>query len=395
MSREDISKFANEINFPEELILYLMKFFNFERLKSIIIHLKKPPKFYSIRVNTLKTSTEKVYDSLIRLGLEVYMHPKLKEAILIGLKGPYPIEKVGKNVIVDKNAAESVYIGADLYAPGVISAKDVKRGDLVTVICETGIPVANGIAMQNENEIMDIRRGLAVKVLNSVYKCPSIRSLDEYMRGEIYEQSIPSMLTSIVLEPKPYEVIVDMCAAPGGKTTHIAQLTLDKAKIFAFDNSLSKVEKLKENVYRLNIKSVHIAHADSRYLHVDYPHLKANKVLLDPPCSALGVRPKLFERKTFKDIISCVKYQLQFFKPAVEILTKGGILVYSTCTITPDENELVVDYVLKNYPLELEEQILYLGTHGLDIITKSNMLQRFYPDEHDTPGYFIAKFVKI
>ncbi|MEM0084907.1 MAG: RsmB/NOP family class I SAM-dependent RNA methyltransferase [Candidatus Methanomethylicia archaeon] len=395
MSEEDINKLSETSGFPKDILSYLSNFFNFTKLKSIITYLTLPPKFYSIRVNTLKADVDEVYNSLEKKGIDVLYHPKLNEALLIKLKGPFKICKKGKIVIADKNAAESVYIGADLYAPGVLSAENVKKGDLVTITDERGYLIANGIAMQDEKEIFSNRKGIAVKVLESVYHSAPIRNLDEYNQGKIYEQSIPAMLTSIILESNPGEVIVDMCAAPGGKTTHIAQLTSNNAKIYAFDNSISKLNKLKENIERLGVKNVNVVFADSRYLHIDYPYLKADKVLLDPPCSALGVRPKLFERKSVKDILACAKYQMQFFKSATEILKKGGVLVYSTCTITPDENELIVKYALENYPLELDTQILYLGSRGLEIMPNYNLLQRFYPDEHDTPGFFIAKFVKV
>ncbi|MCR6668926.1 MAG: methyltransferase domain-containing protein [archaeon YNP-WB-040] len=392
---DNTCKLAEGARFSEELFSYLSKFFGSFKTSNIIGALMHPPSFYSIRVNTLKASVEEVYRSLCEKNIETIFHPILDDVLLIKVKGPFEIEVQGKIVVADKKAAESVYVGADLYAPGVISAKGVARSDFVTIVDEKGFPVANGIAMQSEIDILNQRKGLAVKVLRSRYQSASIRCLDEYVSGKIYDQNIPAILTSIILEPTPHDVIVDMCAAPGGKTTHLAQLTSNKAKIYAFDNSKSKISKLIENINRLGVRNVSVIFSDSRYLHVDYPSLKADKVLLDPPCSALGVRPKLFEYKSVRDIVACAQYQMQFFKSAVEILKKGGILVYSTCTITPDENEIIVKYALENFPLELDKQILYLGTQGLNIIKGSNLLQRFYPDEHDTPGYFIAKFVKV
>lgn len=395
MCEKDVYNIREDSLFPEDLLSHLSKFFDVNKLRSLITSLTLPPTFYSIRVNTLKAEPDEIYEFLSVMGVEVSFHEVLNEALLIKLKGPFKIHEKGKVVVADKNAAESVYIGADLYAPGVLSAENVKKSDMVTIVDERGFPIANGIAMQDEKDIFNFRRGVAVKVLESIFSSISIRDLEIYNLGKIYGQSIPAMLTSIILEPQPGETIVDMCAAPGGKTTHIAQLTSNNAKIYAFDNSKSKLNKLKENINRLGVRNVTVALADSRYLHIDYPYLKVDKVLLDPPCSALGVRPKLFEHRSVKDILNCVRYQMQFFDAAVSILKKGGTLVYSTCTITPDENELIVKYALENYPLELDSQNLYLGSRGLDILSNSKLLQRFYPDEHDTPGYFIAKFVKI
>ncbi|MEM2137134.1 MAG: PUA domain-containing protein [Candidatus Methanomethylicia archaeon] len=395
MFEEEIRKIAIEYNFPEDLLIYLNNFWDVSRLESIISSLRHPPKYYSIRINTLKTTIEEVYTSLEKAGINLCYHPFIDEALLIEVKGPHQIKVTNKIVVANKYAAESVYIGADLYSRGIKSAKNVKKGDFVTIMDENGNPIANGIAVKDEKEILNNKSGLAVKVLESVYRTLSLRSLDEYIYGKICDQSIPAMLTSIVLDPQPNEVIVDMCAAPGGKATHIAQITFDKASIYAFDNSPSKLSKLNENIIRLGIKSIRTFLSDSRYIHVDYPYLKADRILLDPPCSALGVRPKLFERKSVADIMACAKYQMQFFKSAVEILKRGGVLVYSTCTITPHENEMIVKNALENFPLELDGQKLYLGERGLNIISKHDLLQRFYPDKNDTSGYFIAKFIKV
>ncbi len=389
--------FSNNILsfYSKDLIKYFSKIFGLNRALKIISSLRTPSKWYSFRVNTLRISPEQLVHDLNERGITVSYHSKIEEALLIEVEGPFEIPLSDKVIIVDKHAAESVMQGAQLYAPGIIYAKDIEVGDEVTIVDELGNPIAFGIAMMSSCDIIKKRKGLAVKIVNSKFKSISLRELPEYSLGLIYEQSIPAMLTSLILNPRSGETIVDMCASPGGKTSHIAQLMGDSGRIYAFDNSKSRIKKLIYNLNRLKIKSVKVFLSDSRYLHEDFPTLRADRVLIDPPCSALGVRPKIFESKGIKDIISCAKYQRQFFKPAVEITKPGGVIVYSTCTLTIEENELIIKYALENYPLELDEQPLWIADPGLPIFSKSNLVQRFYPDVHDTPGYFIARFIKI
>ncbi len=382
-------------SYPKDLVKLLLQYFDEKRLSSIIASLGRPPKYYSFRVNTMKISPEQLIHDLGLRGIYVKQHSMLEEAMLIKVEGPFDIPVVPKKVVVDKFAAESVMLGAQLYAPGIIRAERVKLGDKVTIVDEFGNPIAYGMAVMSGDDMVRLRRGLAVKIEVSRYKCISLRELPEYLNGLIYEQSIPAMLTSLIVAPRPGEVIVDMCAAPGGKTTHLAQLMGNTGRIYAFDNSRSRIRKLLENIKRLGAKNIVVMLSDSRYIHRDFPALKADRVLIDPPCSALGVRPKIFESKSSLDVISCSNYQLQFFEAAVNVIKPGGVIVYSTCTFTAEENELLVEKVLERYPLELDEQPIRIGAPGLSLIPQNNFLQRFYPDIHDSPGYFIARFVRL
>ena len=382
-------------DYPIDIKNQLLKFFDYEKLISILRALEKPSKQYTFRTNTLKISTEKLYSKLLEKNLNVKLHSKLDEALTIPIEGPFEIEVEGGIVVANKYAAESVYQGSHLYAPGVISAEGVEKGKKVTVIDEQGLPIAVGIAVMDGKEMVKLKRGLAVKIERSIYKSISLRELEEYEQGLIYEQSVPAILTSLILNPSPGDIILDMCAAPGGKTSHMAQLMGNMGRIYAFEKSKLRYLKLKENLMRMGVKCAFPLLEDSRYVDLKYPQLKVDKILIDPPCSALGVRPKLFERRTLRDVLSLMQYQIQFFKAAVKVIGEGGIIVYSTCTITPHENELIVEKVLEKFPLELDWQSIHIGSTGLNIIDGNRLLQRFYPDEHDTPGYFIARFVKV
>ena len=379
--------------YPEDLVHILLSRYGVERCFSLLNSLKTPGLHYAIRVNTLKIQPAELVKLLKDRDIELKRHPHINEALLIPVKGPYEVPVSGKKVVAEKYAAESVMVGSHLYAPGVLSAKEVRPGDEVYVTDVHGQVVGYGIARLSNKEMGKGHKGLAVEVLKSRFKMPPIRDLPEYLQGLFYDQSIPAMLASIVLEPSPGDVIVDMCAAPGGKATHIAQLIENKGIIYAFDNSRNRFNKLVESVKRLSATCVTPVLADSRYISIDYPSIRADKVIVDPPCSALGVRPKLYENNSVKSVLDSVNYQKQFLSEASKIVKPGGLIVYSTCTIMREENEELVLYAEEKLGLQLEAPPLLLGSCGEFLPSeKAELVQRFYPDKHDTPGYFIARF---
>ncbi len=362
-------------------------------LNSFLKAISVPGKRLYVRVNTLRADPGDVVDSLRSRGYEVGIDEELGEAIYFLVGGPFDVEELELKVEVDKFAAESVYLGANLYAPGVVRCDErIGRGDEVSIVGPGGVIVANGVAEMSCDEMLSKRRGLAVRVYKSVFRAPPIRELEEFAKGLIYPQSLPAMYVSRILDPKPGEVIVDMCAAPGGKTGHIVELSKGLAKVYAFDHSRKKVEELKSVLKRLgHLSKVFVAKTDSRYLSIDYPWLKPDKVLVDPPCTALGVRPKLYDEKRYKDIESSRKYQEQFLREAIRIVRVGGTIVYSVCTVTLEECEELVNNIIEiTKCVELERIELKRASRGIGL----EEAIRFHPHVHDTPGFFIAKLRK-
>ncbi|MBS7644656.1 MAG: RsmB/NOP family class I SAM-dependent RNA methyltransferase [Candidatus Bathyarchaeia archaeon] len=343
----------------------------------------------------MKASSEAVAESLGSRGVKVNPYPPLEEALYINVEGPFEIGLLEKKVMVDKFTAESVLQGAHVYAPGIIKCRGLRRGDRVTILDDRNGAVAVGIAVMDEREILRLRKGLAVLVVRSLYKVPSLREAPEYLKGWIYPQSMPAMVTSRVLDPRPGDVIADLNCAPGGKTSHISQLTGDRALIYAMDRTARKVEATRETLNRLGCRNVHIFIQDSRYVHLDHPELRVDKCIVDPPCSALGVTPKVYENTEHSKVKALSDYQKQFIKAAAEILKPGGAMTYSVCTITPEECEGVVEYAVKNCDLAVAPQNLTLGDKGIsDYSEDAKYLQRFHPHIHGV-GYFIAKFIKV
>ena len=377
--------------FPPELREYYRKLFGNEA-EEIMASLRTPVEKYYIRVNTLKTSRSKLMAILRREGLKPKRSPYLKEGIYFEREGPnFPDDyEPGLPVVrANKFAAESVYQGAMLYAPGVLQAdKKIKPGDEVEIRDPRGLLVGIGIARMSAKEMILSTRGLAVEVTLPKFKLPSLSELESFKEGLFYAQSLPSMVVAHVLEPSEEELIIDMAAAPGGKTSHIAQLMENRGEIIAMDKSRNRLRKMEEELRRLGVKNVKLIRMDARKL----PELgvEADKILLDAPCTALGIRPKLWESRTPKDIEATARYQRAFIWAAMKSLRKGGVLVYSTCTLSLEENEANVRYMLEK-GLKLEEQSLFIGSHGIGI----DDVQRFYPNRHLTQGFFIAKLRKV
>ena len=388
-----LERLATRYSYSTAAVRRLISLYGVERGEAILKSLKKPGSRYFLRVNTLKASPHEVVEILRGEGLEAYTFELLPDAVYMRVAGPFEVKLHRRVVVADKAAAESVYMGADLYAPGVLNARGVKEGDRVSVVSPKGHLVAEGIAVMDGEEMVVRRRGLAVKVVKSVYRVPSVRRLIIYDRGLVYDQSLPAMVASHVLAPKPGWLVVDMCAAPGGKATHVAQLMGDEGRVVAIDRSEAKCDRLRENVERLGLRSIEVRTADSRFLDVLMDDLRGvDAVILDPPCSALGVRPSLYYERSDLAFESLSRYQRQFMKVAARLLRPGGLLLYSTCTLSLEENEVNVEWATRKLGFKLRAQKLFIGSRGF--LSLGSLVQRFEPDVHDTPGFFIALLEK-
>ncbi len=380
----------------KDLYKHLLEYLKDSSIENLFRSIRRPTSRYYVRVNTLLIDSYEMYKILREKKYKIHLDEHIPEALWFEVEGPFKIPSARKIVVADKYAAESVYVGANLYAPGIVKAKGVSKRDEVLIIAPTGEEVAYGIAEMSEDEIRKKRRGLAIRVIVSRYRVPSLRELEEYKKGLIYDQSIAAQWVSKILNPNYNELIVDMNCAPGGKLSHIIQLC-SKARVIGIDRSMPKMMNTKETLERLKMYHIcDIVLHDSRYIDIDFPKLleRVDKVLIDPPCSSLGVRPKLIDVKTMRDIEILQKYQIQFLKPAYKILKRGGLLIYSTCTITVLENEKVIEEATK-LGFNIEYVDIPYKEIGLSGNSWDYMVARFMPHIHDfSPGFFIAVLSK-
>jgi 16S rRNA (cytosine967-C5)-methyltransferase len=385
------------LDYDDELLDELRRVYG-RALGSFLSWLTRPPERYYVRVNMLKASPAEVLDELRSMGFEAYLDEVLEEAIWLPVRGPEKLSTdAACTIVVDKRAAESIMLGAHVYAPGVVEVRgSCGKGSEAIVVAEPLEDVVVAEAIVENPKALELGRGMVARNVKPLYRVPSFRATELYARGAIYEQSLPSMIPArLLVEDEKPRIVVDMCAAPGGKTGHVIELTRGSATVYAFDHSRRKIDKMKEELARLGHlgRDVRVLRADSRYLDVDFPELvgRVDAIILDPPCTALGVVPKLYDRKTGSDVANASTYQKQFIKVAAKLLRPCGVLVYSTCTVTIAENEEVV-YYAEELGFRAEEPLLRHPRSSKGIGLAEAL--RFHPHVHGLPGYFVAKLRK-
>ncbi|WP_448578113.1 PUA domain-containing protein [Thermosphaera sp.] len=375
----------------EELLNELKRVYGSLTLR-LVEALKTPPRRLYMRVNTLKTSVEAVLEEMEREGVKAWKDEEVGEAVYVELNGPFKLPSdVEKTIVVDEKTATSVMMGANLYRPGVLKADSFRGGDLVKVVSKHGFYAGVVEITVSSSELFKMSNGLIGVNVASIYNAPKISELSVYRKGLVYPQGLPAMITTIFLNPRESELIVDLNASPGGKTGHVIQYTRGRSRVLAFDRNEPKIQVLKSNLERLGLTvNVIPIPYDSRYVHLDFNlNGRVDKVLVDPPCSNLGVRPKLEFDKTLSNVLNNASYQKQFLKTAHSLLKKGGILAYSTCTLTLKENEEIVSYAVRELGFESVEAETWFSR--CDKIYFENIVAyRFHPLNNDMPGYFIA-----
>lgn len=228
----------------------------------------------------------------------------------------------------------------------------------------------------------------------------------EYLAGHYILQGASSFLPVMALAPQENERILDMCAAPGGKASHIAAIMKNTGALFANDANKERTKAIVGNFHRLGVVNAIISNYDGR----QFPDVIKgfDRVLLDAPCTGTGViakDPSVKTTKDQKDIQRCFNLQRQLLLSAIDCCnaksSTGGYIVYSTCSILPEENEWVVNYALKRRNVKLVPTGLDFGTEGFvkyrhhRFHPSLKLTRRFYPHTHNMDGFFVAKLKKF
>ncbi|NET65451.1 MAG: 16S rRNA (cytosine(967)-C(5))-methyltransferase RsmB [Moorea sp. SIO1G6] len=236
--------------------------------------------------------------------------------------------------------------------PLKVSIEDVEAGMQSAELAIQRVPPLVSHQDEGNGEIIPMFSNSAQlpQALRVVGGVGAIQELPGFKEGWWTVQDCSAQLVSYLLDPQPGDVVIDACAAPGGKTTHIAELMADQGKIWACDRSASRLKKVQQNAQRLQLQSIQISTADSR----DCPEFTnlANAVLLDAPCSGNGTlhrRPDLRWRMTPEKVQELTVLQKELLEHTATWVKPGGVLVYATCTLNPKENEAVIQWFLEDH----------------------------------------------
>ncbi|XP_051266605.1 tRNA (cytosine(72)-C(5))-methyltransferase NSUN6 isoform X2 [Dicentrarchus labrax] len=421
------------------------------RFQKLLTCLSHPPSYTCVRASTHLAPLEEIRHKLgeelkkqmcsssaEEVSVQILPHPRIPDVLLLPVDGPRPVEPLSSEVVVDAQCGSAVLRGAHVFAPGIVaSPKFMKTGDLVSVFSDLEgkctraatsfqgkrVFVGNGVAQMDRFSLFCTdkpAKGIGVRMVEPLYQSPSF---DGVLPSLAFLQNLPSVVVGHVLGPRPGERILDMCAAPGGKTSHIAALMGDQGEVVALDRIRNKIDRIRENAQMLHLRSItaycfnSTQAVSSDPAHTEgppFPPESFDRVLLDAPCSGLGQRPNMGTTWGLKEICSYQPLQRKLFHAAVRLLKKGGVLVYSTCTVTLAENEEQVAWALETFPcLTLQPQEPHIGAEGMLGAGLSpeqlRLLQRFSPElsweqtgttalsrraDSDTIGFFIAKFLK-
>ena len=261
--------------------------------------------------------------------------------------------------------------------------------------------------LREEEEVIKRLNRLGVQVYKTAlpgcysYKSSfALSSMTEHLNGWFYLQGLASQAAAYALNPEQGSLVIDMAAAPGSKTTHVSQLMNNTGRIVALDKNRDRLFALRENCERLGVLNVIGVRKDAIYAHdLD---LKADYVLLDSPCSGNYCSDEGWEdKRTLMDVQQNARTQRELIKTAYKLLKKGGVLVYSTCSLEPEENELIIQFAL-SLGFEIEDVNLpdlgqspgttSFGDETLD--TSLSKTIRFWPYKTRTEGFYIARLKK-
>ncbi|KNC51864.1 Nsun6 protein [Thecamonas trahens ATCC 50062] len=429
---------AVKVLLDAEVEAFLVEVFGAEYVTALLAIASSPPSHTTVRVNTSVCSVPDAQALLEAAvgehGFDVAVHSAIPDVLVVrdaAAEKIIPAPEFGP-VVVDRRCGESVLRGGHVYIPGVLrAAKWKKAGDPVSVFAELPnsdgpgrieVFIGNGTIVLDWDALMeakDARTGGLAVTMDAVVG-PRAPSLHGLLSRELFAQNLPSTvvahaaLSGVALDDRtaaPLRVL-DMCAAPGGKTSHIAQILASSPRgghVWACERAGRRVDRLRETIARLDLDAVcTVIKCDSAKLlkprtgssaQPDLALASFDVVLLDPQCSGLGLRPRFNETRINRaELSNMADYQAKLASVAAGMVAPGGVIVYSTCTIDPLENEGVIAGLLSDsphlslVPLPPHLCIAREGLSGQGLADPlAALVQRFDPVAHDSPAFFVAK----
>jgi len=229
----------------------------------------------------------------------------------------------------------------------------------------------------------------------------AVGAMPEYLQGYYYLQEAASQLPAEILMPEENDLVLDMCAAPGSKTTQLAMMMNNKGRIIALELNNPRLPSLQNNLERCGVTNTIVYKKDARYA----GDLKQifDRILLDAPCSGNFANDENWlEERKLEDLKQMSKTQKQLLEAALNVLKPNGVMVYSTCSLEPEENEMNIDWLLKTHNnVSLEKINLEIGdpaltnVFGQELDKEISKCKRLWPHKTGTQGFFIAKIRKL
>ncbi|KEZ54203.1 MULTISPECIES: 16S rRNA (cytosine(967)-C(5))-methyltransferase RsmB [Metabacillus] len=306
------------------------------------------------------------------------------EAERIAVETSFPLWLV-KRWISQLGAADAKKMCEATLTPPSVSARvnfmKNTRGELMEQLLAKGFQIEEGDLTAD-----------AIKSLKG-----SLVQTEEFKEGRFTIQDESSMLVARTLAPEKGDAVLDACAAPGGKSTHIAEILENTGTVYSLDLHKQKVSLITEQAERLGLTNIKTEAMDSRKVHERFKNEQFDKILVDAPCSGLGVvrrKPDIKYTKSAEDVKRLSQIQLEILSSAAPLLKKGGTLVYSTCTIDSEENGQVVDkFLAEHSEFELDSAMADRLPEAAKPYADGGQVQ-ILPHYFGTDGFYIASLRK-
>jgi 16S rRNA C967 or C1407 C5-methylase (RsmB/RsmF family) len=416
------------------LLKYLQEWFAPDKLANLLSALSRPPLRTTVRVVGTRSPASVLQElsALVPPEFSPTMHPLLSHCLVVPMfDRSASVRPSAPAVVVDRACGLAVLRGADVFAAGVLGmAANLTRGERVSVwadllnrtrrgttlrgaaaLSDSGTDfkfVGNGVLEQSKAAIAGAAaQGLAVRMDEPIFHSAALNGV---LSESLFLQNEESFVAALALDPQPGERVLDMCAAPGGKTCHIGDLMQHNGTLIAVDRSAPKIAKLMATADRFRC-NVRVVLADACRLEVGSEHVCArtgervtmdlfDRILVDAPCSGLGQRPRAVIEQSLAELLPFAAQQRRILQRACRLLKPGGRLVFSTCTFMPSENEQNVEFILRDQPsMRLIAALPKLGGDGIrssELSFDSTLVQRFDPGAgRDGIGFFVACFEKV
>lgn len=320
------------------------------------------------------------------------------------LKEKYPVKeefKIRMENLLGKQGAEEFFKISYTTTPSSIRCNTLKISveDLKKRLEEKGWKLKQPFKEIGHDEIF---------VLENRLKPGELGKTKEHLLGYYYVQEISSMLPLLALDVKENETLLDLCASPGSKTTQAASMMKNTGLIIANEVSLGRIGILNSNLEKCGVMNSIVTRKEGGSLCerlLKKSNLKFDKILVDAPCSGEGTlrkSPKTFLMWNKKMILNISKIQKRLAASAIKLLKVGGEMIYSTCTLAPEEDEEVVDFLLKNFDLQIESIKLPIKMRcgvceweGKQYNKEVSKACRLYPQDNNTDGFFLCKIKKL